>query len=140
MSSAAALYTNEVLSLATSLAAWPLSGDLPLTGSARAVTCGSTIELGLALGADHCIARIGLRARACAIGQAAAAIFAGAATGKSAGEIAAAQVAIESWLGGSVDPDWPGFSPIAAARAYPARHGAILLPWRAALVALDQPG
>lgn len=140
MSSAAALYTNEVLSLATSLAAWPLSCDLPLTGSARAVTCGSTIEIGLSLDIDRRIARIGLRARACAIGQAAAAIFAGAATGQTAQELAAAQAAIESWLGGSADPDWLGFSAIAAARAYPARHGAILLPWRAALVALDQPG
>ena len=140
MSGAAALYTNEVLFLATSLAAWPLSDDLPLTGSARAPTCGSTIELGMSLGAGQRIARIGVRARACAIGQAAAAIFAGAATGQSAQDLAAAQAAIERWLGGGADPDWPGFAAIAAARAYPARHGAILLPWRAALVALDQPG
>ncbi|MGB7655476.1 MAG: iron-sulfur cluster assembly scaffold protein [Novosphingobium sp.] len=140
MSSAAALYTNEVLSLATSLATWPLSDNLPLTGSARAPTCGSTIELGVALDAGHRIARIGLRARACAIGQAAAAIFAGAATGQSAQDLATAQAAIERWLEGGADPDWPGFAAITAARAYPARHGAILLPWRAALVALDQPG
>ena len=137
MSSAAALYTNDVLSLATSLAAWPLTDDLPLIGSARAHTCGSTIELGVALDAGHRIARIGLRARACAIGQAAAAIFAGAATGQSAQDVAKAETAIEAWLGGGADPDWPGFAAIAAARAYPARHGAILLPWRAALVALD---
>lgn len=140
MSSAAALYTNDVLALATSLAAWPLVNDCPLTGSARAVTCGSTIELGLALDIDQRIARIGLRARACAIGQAAAAIFAGSGIGQNAEEIAAAHSAIEAWLGGGTDPDWPGFTAIAAARAYPARHGAILLPWRAALVALDQPG
>ena len=140
MSSAAALYTHEVLTLATSLAAWPLEPDMPLTGSARAATCGSTIELGLALDPQHRIVRIGLRAHACAIGQAAAAIFAGAAAGHTAQAIAAAQAAIETWLGGGTDPDWPGFAAIEAARAFPARHGAILLPWRAALVALDQPG
>ena len=140
MSSAAALYTHEVLTLATSLAAWPLEPGLPLTGSARAVTCGSTIELGLALDLQLRIVRIGLRTHSCAIGQAAAAIFAGAATGHTGQDIAAAQAAIESWLWGGANPDWPGFSAISAARAFPARHGAILLPWRAALVALDQPG
>lgn len=140
MSSAAALYNTEVLALATSLASWPLRSDLPLSGSARAPTCGSTIDLVLAIDAEHCIAEIGLRARACAIGQAAAAIFARSAIGCSAKDIAAAVSAIESWLAGGADPDWPGFSAIAAARDYPARHGAILLPWRAALVALDQPG
>lgn len=139
MSSAAALYNTEVLALATSLARWPLDPDLPLSGSARAPTCGSTIEIGIALDAEHCIAGIGLRARACAIGQAAAAIFAGSAAGQTAPEIAAAQQAIEDWLLGGANPDWPGFGSIAAARDFPARHGAILLPWRAALVALDQP-
>ena len=33
-------------------------------------------------------------------------------------------------------PGWPGLDALAAARAYPARHGAILLAWRAALEAL----
>lgn len=140
MSSAAALYNTEVLALATSLASWPLRSELPLIGTARAPTCGSTIDLALALDAERRIAEIGLRARACAIGQAAAAIFADSATGRSEKDIAAAMVAIESWLAGGPDPDWPGFAAIAAARDYPARHGAILLPWRAALVALDQPG
>jgi len=45
-----------------------------------------------------------------------------------------------AWLGGAGQmPDWPGLAAIAAARDYPARHGAILLPWRAALDALP-PG
>jgi hypothetical protein len=45
---------------------------------------------------------------------------------------------IEAWLS-TADaplPDWPGLSAIAAARSYPARHGAILLPWKAAMAAL----
>jgi hypothetical protein len=29
-------------------------------------------------------------------------------------------------------PDWPGLTAIAAARDYPARHGAIMLAWQAA--------
>ena len=140
MSASAALYTREVLALATSLAAWPLDAALPLTSHARAPTCGSTLDLGLALDAVGAIDRIGLRARACAIGQAAAAIFANAATGRTSADITAAVGEIEHWLQGGPAPNWPGFDAIAAARDYPARHGAILLTWRAALVALEQRG
>lgn len=55
-------------------------------------------------------------------------------------DLSAAAGEIEQWLNGGPIPDWPGFEAIAAARDYPARHGAILLAWRAALVALEQRG
>ena len=138
--SSAALYNAEVLGLATSLADYPLSADLPRRGSARAPTCGSTIELGLAVDAAGRITGVGLRAQACAIGQAAAAIFAQAAPGTDRREIESAVSAIEQWSAGGALPHWPGIALIAAARDYPARHGAILLAWRAALVALAPPG
>ena len=136
----AALYNAKVLGLATSLADYPLSADLPLRGSARATTCGSTIELGLAVDPGGRITGVGVRAPACAIGQSAAAIFALAAPGKSFREIGTAVSSIENWLAGDTLPDWPGIAVIAAARDFPARHGAILLAWRAALVALAPPG
>ena len=138
MSSATALYSPEVLGLATSLAAFPLSDDLPLRGSARAPVCGSTIELGLQQDEAGRIARLGLKAHACAIGQAAAALFARSAAGQDRGSITAALAGLTSWLDdpAAAVPDWPGLEAIAAARAYPARHGAILLPWKAALAAL----
>ena len=136
----AVLYNPHVLGLATSLAAYPLSADLPLRGSARAVTCGSLIELGLDCDSSGQITRIGLRAQACAIGQAAAAIFAAAALGKDDADLIAALAQIEQWLTGGAEPAWPGIAAIAPARDYPARHGAILLAWRAALVALAAPG
>lgn len=136
MSSTATLYTPQVLALATSLARYPLGEDLPLRGSARSPTCGSTIELGLALDNQGAVQGIGLRAHACAIGQAAAAIFAEGAAGRDAMAIKTAEAAIGGWLAGGPLPNWPMFDAIAAARAYPARHGAILLPWKAALAAL----
>lgn len=136
MSSAATLYTPQVLALATSLARYPLGEDLPLRGSARSPTCGSTIELGLALDSHGAIERVGLRAHACAIGQAAAAIFAEGAAGRDAMATRTAEAAIAAWLAGGPLPDWPDFEAISAALAYPARHGAILLPWKAALAAL----
>ena len=134
--SSAALYSVQVLGLATSLAGYPLSADLPLRGSARAATCGSVIELGLDRNRAGVITRVGLRAQACAIGQAAAAIFAAAAPGTDQAGLTTALADIERWLAGGALPDWPGIAAIAPARDYPARHGAILLAWRAALVAL----
>lgn len=54
-------------------------------------------------------------------------------------EIGHARGAIEGWLeSGQNLPDWPGFGSLSAARAYPARHGAILLAWDAALDALSK--
>ena len=134
--SAAALYTPAVLGLATSLADFSFGGDWQHRGAARSSTCGSVIELGLDLDGNAAIGRLGVKASACAIGQAAAALFAQHATGQTRAEINTGLQQIEAWLAGGALPDWPGIDQIAAARAFPARHGAVLLAWRAALVAL----
>lgn len=136
--SAAKLYTAEVLGLATALAGFPLDDALPLRGAARSPLCGSALELGLALDADRRVAAVGLKVHACAIGQAAAAIFAQGAAGKTRADMAAAQGQLRDWLTQETapQPDWPGLATLAPARTYPARHGAILLAWRAALEAL----
>lgn len=138
----ARLYSPDVLALATALADFPLSEDLPLHGAARSPACGSTLHLALALDGAGRIERIGLRAQACAIGQAAAAIMARAAPGRDRAALAATLAELERWLAGDGAmpdwpmPDWPGLAAIAAARDFPGRHGAMLLPWRAALDAL----
>ncbi|KPL67613.1 Fe-S cluster protein [Erythrobacter sp. SG61-1L] len=138
MSSAERLYTPELLALTLRLAEYPWDDGLPMKGDARSRSCGSTLAMGLSLDGDGRIDRMGLRARACAIGQASAAIFAGAASGKTAAEIESVHDAMASWLAGSGPlPDWPGISAIEAARAFPGRHGAMMLPWEAALAALS---
>ncbi|HKR91707.1 iron-sulfur cluster assembly scaffold protein [Novosphingobium sp.] len=135
--STAVLYTPEVLGLAIALARFPLTEDLPLRGEARSKSCGSTITLGLKMAPNGTIERIGVRSQACAIGQAAAAIFAQAASGRRGPDIHVAGTAIAAWLAGEgAMPDWPGLFAIAAAREYPARHGAVMLPWNAAMLVL----
>lgn len=137
--SATVLYTPQVLALAIELARYPLAEDLPLRGEARSRSCGSTIALGLAIDDAGAITRVGLRSHACAIGQASAAIFAGNAAGMRSEAVAEAHAAVKAWLAGEGDlPKWPGFGTIAAAREYPARHGAVMLPWDAALQALSR--
>ncbi|MEW9855524.1 iron-sulfur cluster assembly scaffold protein [Novosphingobium sp. M1R2S20] len=134
MASAAVLYTPEVLALATSLANYRLGDDLPLRAEARSRSCGSTLTLGLELDEQGRVSRVGLRSQACAIGQASAAVFAQGVHGRPAEEVARTGQLIALWLAGDAEmPDWPGLSSIAAAREYPGRHGALMLPWTAAL-------
>jgi NifU-like protein involved in Fe-S cluster formation len=131
--SAGVLYTPEVLALATSLAGFPWDESLPLKAEARSRSCGSSIALAVGTDTSGIVRSIGLRSHACAIGQASAAIFAGAASGRSLPSLADTAGAIEAWLAGDGDlPDWPGLDAIAAARDFPGRHGAVLLPWTAA--------
>ena len=138
MSEAARLYTPELLAAAVELAQYPPLGAAALHGEARAKTCGSTIALDLITSPDGRIDRLGMRVRACAVGQASAALFARHAPGLTQGEIEAAHDAMTAWLADNApQPDWPGLDLIAPARDYPARHGAMLLPWKAALAALS---
>lgn len=133
---ATVLYTPRVLELAMGLAQWPLGGDLPLVGEARSASCGSRLRVGLALDAGGAIARIGVAAQACAVGQAAASVMARAAPGRDRAQMAQAERDIAAWLAGSAPmPAWPGLADLAPAREYPGRHGAFMLGWRAALAA-----
>ncbi len=132
------LYTPAILEAATALADYAWDESLPLKGDARSRRCGSTLALGLATDGKGRITGLGLRTHACAIGQAAAYAFAGAAKGKDRSEIASARAALADWLSGTgAMPDWPGIALVEPALDYPARHDAILLAWDAALAALS---
>jgi NifU-like protein involved in Fe-S cluster formation len=140
MAGAEKLYTPELLGLAVSLAEFTLDDTLPHRGSARSRSCGSTLDAGFATDGAGRVERLGLRVRACAVGQAAAAIFAQGARGVSVAEIEAARDALSAWLADGGDlPDWPGIEALREAQAFPGRHGAIMLPWSAALDALSSP-
>jgi len=131
--SAVRLYSPEVLALAASLAQWPWIEGLDEVGHARSRSCGSSLAVGMGLDAHGQVIRLGLRARACAIGQAAAAIFAASAPGRTLEEIALDADHVAAWLAGDEQmPAIPGLGAISPARDYPARHGAIMLAWTAA--------
>ena len=138
MVAAERLYTPELLALTLRLACYPWTDDFALTGSARSHSCGSTLTIGVELDPSGAIARTGMRVQACAVGQAAAAIFADAAKGRTRTDIENALNALTAWIAGDApSPDWPGITAIEAARAFPGRHCAMKLPWQAALAALS---
>lgn len=133
------LYTPELLGLAVGLANYPFDEGMPLTGQARSASCGSTLKMGLALDTDNRIIRIGMQVQACAIGQAAAAVFANHAIGQEMATIDETLAALDCWLSGKGSiPNWPGIQTIEPAHAFPGRHGAIRLPWQAASQALSK--
>jgi NifU-like protein involved in Fe-S cluster formation len=138
MSEAARLYTPELLALTVQLAAFPLSNASQFVGQARSRSCGSTLQLALDLDHESRISSIGMRVSACAVGQAAAAIFAANAEEKTGEQVTASLNQIDTWLAGEgPPPHWPGIDQLEAARAFPGRHGAIRLAWQAASEALS---
>ncbi len=138
MSGAEKLYTPELLALTLRLAQYPWDDTLPLKGDARSKSCGSTMALGVSLDATGVIDGLGMKVQACAVGQASAALFAASALGTTPERIRLSFEALTHWLAGDAPlPDWPGLDAIAVARAFPGRHGAIILPWQAALAALS---
>lgn len=133
------LYTREMLALAVELADYPFDAQAPLVAEARSRSCGGVLKLSARPDAQGRLRHIGLGAATCAIGQASAAIFARHADGTGGSDLARAAQVIAAWLEGSGPlPEWPGLGILAPARDFPARHGAILLPWKAALDALSR--
>ncbi len=133
-----ALYSLDVLRMAARVAEYPLLADAPLREERRSPTCGSRVTVTLALAEDGTVDRIGLDAKACALGQAAAAILAASVHGRTAAEIAAASEAWRAYLAGESDdlPDWPDLELLKAGRDYPARHPSMRLAFEAASAAL----
>ena len=133
------LYNIDVLRMAAGVAEFPPLADHDVREERRSPTCGSRMTVTLALSPDGTIAAIGLDAKACALGQAAAAIFARGAKGRSAGEVAQASEAWRAYLAGESEslPDWPDIGLLAAGRDYPARHPSMRLAFEAASGALS---
>jgi NifU-like protein involved in Fe-S cluster formation len=137
---ASALYTNAILRLAASLVHDDHLENPSASADVRAPLCGSRILIDIAVDYDGVLKKIAVRANACALGQASAAIVAKYAIGQNAHAIRAVRQEMLAFLQGHEDVqfDWPELNEFAAARNNPARHGAILLPFDAVLAALEK--
>jgi NifU-like protein involved in Fe-S cluster formation len=135
----APLYTVEILRLAASIPhLGPLAGR---QGQAelRSPTCGSTVTVEVKLDEERRVAELGQEVQACAFGQASAALMGAHAIGTRASDIKQAIVEFAGWLDGSREHPgaWPGLGALEPARSRRARHGAMLLPFRALLAAVE---
>ena len=135
----AALYTTEILRLAASIPEPARLDRVDATAEERSPTCGSRIRLEVQIDPERRVAAMTQAVEACAFGQASAALLAAHAQGRGYEEVSAALVKLSAWLAGERrDPgDWPGLIVLDPARSRPGRHGAILLPFKALLCALE---
>jgi NifU-like protein involved in Fe-S cluster formation len=135
----APLYTTDILRLAASLAGPAQLEREDGCAEVRSPTCGSRITLTIQIDEAGKVAALSQRVHACAFGQASAALMERAAVGGDHEQVAEALNALSGWLAGDrQDPGgWPGLDQLAAARSRRGRHGAILLPFRALLAAIE---
>ena len=136
----APLYTLEILRLAGSLPDPVKLERVDGTAQLKSPTCGSTVRTEVQLEDGRLIA-VSQQVRACAFGQASAALVAEHAPGRTRHEIIEALAGLSGWLDGSWDESggW-GFEALDPARSRTPRHGAILLPLRALLAAVEDAG
>ena len=136
------LYNRDILRLAASI---PHLGRLERPqGSAekRSPLCGSRVAVDVVVDDEGRVAELGQEVKACALGQASAALMGAGAIGRSAPEFLRARDNLAAFLDGrSNDPgDWPGLELFRAARPHKARHPSILLPYEAAAEAAAEAG
>jgi NifU-like protein involved in Fe-S cluster formation len=138
MSELISLYSARILQLTTQI---PHLGRLDApTGSAtkRSQTCGSSVTVDVVMAAGR-IQSFAQEVKACALGQAAAAVLGGAVLGRTPAEVMLArdQLAAMLALGGPA-PDAPfdDYHVLIAAKDYKNRHPSILLALEATLAAM----
>ncbi|MBK5920279.1 hypothetical protein CCR80_04395 [Rhodothalassium salexigens] len=142
------LYTRDVLRLAASLDDRRLDApDVTVARTGR--PCGSRLTLDLRFDAAGRIAEAGMAVKACALGQASAAYALARLTGQRADTLAPVERSLRAMLAGEAAPldaadwrdgvgqDWSGLGVFAPVAAFPARHGAVLLPFDAVRAAFD---
>jgi len=134
------LYSSRLLALAADI---PHLGRLSSPQASirkRSPLCGSTVTVDMDMTDGH-VSRFGQEVKACALGQAAAAILGAAVIGRTRPELDRAAAQLEAMLkqGGPV-PDAPfdGFEALLPARDYKNRHASILLAVQAAAEAARQ--
>jgi len=132
-----ALYNRDILRLATTLIANDRLAVADGTAEARSPICGSRIQADVTTDADARITGLALRANACALGQASAAILRKNAIGEPVDMIALVRDGIAKALNKQDEMPslWPELELLSGARDYPARHAAILLPYDAVIAA-----
>ncbi len=134
------LYSSRILGLAADIPHHARLDGPDATVRKRSPLCGSAVTVDVKV-EDGRVSDFGQDVKACALGQAAAAVTGGAVIGRSLPELEAARDGLRAMLkqGGPV-PDAPfdGYEVLEPARDYKNRHASILLSIEAATEAMEQ--
>ena len=134
------LYSGRILALAADV---PMTDRLesPMaTAKKRSPLCGSTVTVDLDL-TDGKITRFGQDVKACALGQASAAVLGQSVIGRTRDEIETARDELKAMLksGGDVPAaPFDGLEALAPAKDFKNRHASILLAFEATAEAMAQ--
>ena len=136
----AALYNSTILRLATAIPHQQRLDAPGGTSERRSPVCGSRVTIDVTLDAQGRVSALGQEVRACALGQASAALMGEHAIGRDLGELTAARDALSAFLAGTRDDpgEWPGLEIFAPARPHSARHASIRLAFEAVVEAAER--
>lgn len=134
------LYSGRILELASDI---PLTDPLDAPQASvrkRSPLCGSTVTVSLDLDEDGRIQRYAQDVKACALGQASAAVSGRAMLGRNAAEVEKARDQLEAMLksdGPVPDAPFDGLEVLIPARDFRNRHASILLALNATVEAME---
>ena len=134
------LYSKRILALAADIPHAERLEAPMATARKRSPLCGSTVTVDLDV-AEGKVARFGQDVKACALGQASAAVLGGAVIGRTKAELARAREELRAMLkaeGPVPAAPFEGYESLRPARDYKNRHASILLSLDAALAAFEE--
>lgn len=132
------LYTRDILRLAASIPGQRSFDEIGKAVVLRSPTCGSRLAMRVTLDGRGRVIEIEQAVEACAFGQAAAALVGRHAPNATRDDAVAALAGVERWLDGIGAEPWPDLAILDPARTRRGRHGAILLPFRALVAAIEE--
>lgn len=136
------LYSERILALAADIPHAARLAAPTASATRRSPLCGSTVTVDLMV-RDGRIADFGQEVRACALGQASAAIAGARMIGRTEAEVTAARDQLAAMLrdnGPAPAPPFDGYEVLSPARDYRNRHASILLVLEAAAEAFAKAG
>lgn len=134
------LYSTRILALAADMPHTQRLSDPDATIKKRSPLCGSAVTVDVRV-VDGRIAEFGQDVKACALGQAAAAVTGNAVIGRSLDEVRGARDALRCMLtsqGPVPGAPFDGFEVLEPAREFKNRHASILLAIEATTEAMEQ--
>lgn len=134
------LYSGRILALAAEIPHTDRLQTPDATVKRRAPLCGSTVSVDITV-ADGRITGYGQDVKACALGQAAAAVVGANVIGRTRGEIEAARDALKAMLkddGPTPPAPFDGLEVLRPAQDYKNRHASILLTLEATAEAMAE--
>lgn len=141
-----ALYNEKILNFAAHIGQTERLAAPDATVTHHSPLCGSRITIDLKLGPEGRVTAYGQQVRACALGQAAASILGQHIVGQDTATLRQLVGVMRSMLKENGPPPGPDFAGgvfndlevLVPVREHKARHNAVLLPFEAAVKAIDQ--